>query len=589
MRSAQMTQGEIMRAFTCWAAAALFLASGVGSPAWTQQLPAARQPVPPPAAVEPAAESIPTRLMSFGVPFTVSAQDPLPQEVQLYVSGDRGVTWSLYGRKRPAANMAPEESEFPFRAARDGLYWFALRTIDRSGHARPDGPLQPELKVLVDTTPPQLELNANVGAAGELATSWKIYDQHLAYESFKLEYQPAGPATSAPAWQSVAVELPRDGALRTLLTGNTSWWAKTDAAAIDVRAEVRDTAGNVTVVNRRVNLPRVAKQPDQNKTAQPPAYDPFTRPAQSRGELAAPPSVPPNSDLASTPWPADNEASGLAQGNSRPAPASTTRGGQFRSDVVGFRPPSSPVNPSTADQAIEPSAVPASGVRTAKENILPRMTNSRRFNLRYDVDTVGPSGVASVELWATRDGGRTWNSWGADPDRTSPYVVDVDEDGVYGFRVVIANGEGLAGHPPQPGDAADIWVGVDTTLPTARIVSAPFGIGPYAGHLTINWEAADDHLRERPVALLFSETADGAWQTIAAGLSNTGQYQWRVDARVPRQVYLRLEVRDEAGNVGFDQLARPISVEALVPKGRILDFQPISVPDREAFRPRSIR
>jgi hypothetical protein len=37
---------------------------------------------------------------------------------------------------------------------------------------------------------------------------------------------------------------------------------------------------------------------------------------------------------------------------------------------------------------------------------------------------------------------------------------------------------------------------------------------------------------------------------------------------------LRLEVRDDAGNIAIDQLSEPIKVEGLEPKGQIRGFSP---------------
>ena len=50
----------------------------------------------------------------------------------------------------------------------------------------------------------------------------------------------------------------------------------------------------------------------------------------------------------------------------------------------------------------------------------PRMVNSRTFELEYDVDSVGPSGIGRVELWGTRDGGQTWRRFTVDSDKRSP-------------------------------------------------------------------------------------------------------------------------------------------------------------------------
>ncbi|MCO6457335.1 MAG: hypothetical protein J5I93_18710, partial [Pirellulaceae bacterium] len=205
----------------------------------------------------------------------------------------------------------------------------------------------------------------------------------------------------------------------------------------------------------------------------------------------------------------------------------------------------------------------------------PRLTNSRRFGLEYDVDAVGPQGVASVELWTTTDGGQTWSLWGQDADRVSPFDVEVDAEGIYGFRVVIVGNSGLAGRAPRSGDLADIWVAVDATAPQGRLTSASYGQGAEAGHLLIQWEADDDWLAPRPITLLFSDQLDGPWTTLASGLPNDGRYAWKADPRVPRKIYLRMEVRDEAGNVGTYQLSDPISADGLTPRGRIRGIRPL--------------
>src|SRR5262249_5772566 len=119
-------------------------------------------------------------------------------------------------------------------------------------------------------------------------------------------------------------------------------------------------------------------------------------------------------------------------------------------------------------EEIRPAPQPAESVEapTAQR---PRLTNSRRFSLEYDIQTVGPGGVSAVELWGTTDGGRTWVKWGSDPDKSSPFDIEVNHEAVYGFRIVVVGKNGLATTTPQPGDAADMWVGVDLTRPTAKL------------------------------------------------------------------------------------------------------------------------
>jgi hypothetical protein len=239
--------------------------------------------------------------------------------------------------------------------------------------------------------------------------------------------------------------------------------------------------------------------------------------------------------------------------------------------------------------APEPPATPIETAPPTAESILtpqgsrPRLTSSRRFSLDYDVEAVGPEGVADVELWGTSDAGRTWVKWGSDPDKQSPFDVEVNGEALYGFKVVIVGKSGLASHAPRAGDAADIWVGIDLTRPAARLVSAAYGQGEAAGKLDIRWEATDANLTSRPVTLTICDRPDGAFTPIAAGLPNSGQYYWEFDPRSPRNIFLRLEVRDEAGNVAIDQLTEPIRIEGLQPKGRIRGFMPAGSPG-EAFR-----
>jgi hypothetical protein len=203
----------------------------------------------------------------------------------------------------------------------------------------------------------------------------------------------------------------------------------------------------------------------------------------------------------------------------------------------------------------------------------PRMVASRAFELEYEIDSVGPSGIGKVELWGTRDGGKSWAVVGVDPDNRSPLPVTLDGEGVFGFRVVVQSGSGLGGRTPVEGDMPDIWIGVDLTKPTARIVGAT--VSAEAGELVIGWEAADDVLDARPIALFFSSTPGGPWTPIAAGLENTLGYRWRLDHRVPDKIYLRLEVRDEAGNVGTFETPQPVALDRHRPEGRIRGVRPI--------------
>jgi hypothetical protein len=84
-------------------------------------------------------------------------------QAQLVISTDRGAHWQVY------KSAATTDKQFMFRAGGDGEYWFAIRTVDRSGRARPPMVSGPGLRVLVDTKQPVLKLSAEQDRDGQVA------------------------------------------------------------------------------------------------------------------------------------------------------------------------------------------------------------------------------------------------------------------------------------------------------------------------------------------------------------------------------------------------------------------------------------
>lgn len=374
-----------------------------------------------------------TRQPVFALPFSVDPTTDAarqPVEVQLHVSLDRGAHWQVY------AKAPPTQKHFMFRAGEDGEYWFAIRTIDRSGQARPETITGPGMRVRVDTQSPVVKA------------------------------KPEPPKTQI---------------------------AEKPVPAADEPAAAEPKGSVAIAINPAIGKRYVAS----NKHS-------------SSAEIA----------------------SGLPPGER------------------------------------------------------PRMVNSRLFELEYDIDSVGPSGIGRVELWGTRDAGKTWRSFTLDNDNRSPLLVNVEDEGVYGFCVVVTNGAGLGGQSPKAGDLPDLWVGIDLTKPTARIVSGRQGVDGEAGQLIISWQADDRTLAARPVALSFSQSRTGPWLPIASGLENTGRYAWTIDGRTPAQFYLRLEVRDEAGNVGTHETTEPIAIDQSRPTIRVRDIRPVNQASARSTQPR---
>jgi hypothetical protein len=613
-----------------------------------------------------------TKQVEIEVPFSVKASttaDAGPASVRIYVSWDSGANWHLYQEKRP------EEGKFRFRAKQDGEFWFATQTVDGVGRsAGRQTPTAPQLRLVVDTQTPEVQVTASPTADGKVAVNWSATDPHLNATTLKIEYQDA---SGVGPWQSV-LSVPASPTAPGQCAGKISMAPTSSTGAINLRAEISDAAGNVAYFSQRVTLARAAggarpgaaplavadsaatpwpadqgtsptpssqsaaisDSPDsvgsepsslaampqhlpvasstQPSVAGRPSFDalpsPKTAPPDSHPELGS--AYPPGrrNGISASPATSSIEPRLPFQspgdiGNPRklaPDPGILPAPIDRREELQqGFTPPSANASPTPASEAlptpsreragggarmspepINPQRPGGSGDMTVEETLpgRPRMTNTRRFSLEYDVETVGPEGLSDVELWGTVDGGQNWSKWGSDPDKASPFDVEVNGEGVFGYRVVIVGNNGLASNTPQAGDTADIWVGVDQTKPTARLTAAAYGSGAHAGKLEIRWEASDTNLSARPITLSMSDRAEGPFRPIAAGLPNAGQYFWEFDPRSPRQIFLRLEVRDDAGNMTIDQLVEPIQVEGLAPKGRIRGFAPAAETGQVPFR-----
>lgn len=410
---------------------------------------------------------------AFAIPVQVAAGDPEVAEVRLYCSTDAGRTWQLRNRAQP-----PLEN-FEFTATDDREYWFLVRTADANGRES-SGSQDPELKVVVDTTPPQLELQADHRPTGECIVAWKIGDSAADADTLKLQYRAAGET----AWSDVVASRTKkqgdgDGAAGTL-----EWLPPGGVSQFTLRIEAADLAGNKA--SKEIQL----------------GNDP---------QVAAPATVAATATIPAAP-------------------------------------------PSAASAALTMPAPP-------RDPALPLYVNSLSFELDYDVDRVPASSIEKVELYGTRDDGINWIKLGVDADRRSPCTVNVEHEGRYGFAIVVEAAGGASGRAPREGETPEIRVIVDLTTPKARLTTAepdPTGV---AGSLKINWQASDQYLGPKAVSLAYSSSAHGPWLPLALGVPNDGGRLCSFDQQAPDNVYLRLEVRDEAGNLGAFSTTTPIPIE----------------------------
>ncbi len=234
-------------------------------------------------------------------------------------------------------------------------------------------------------------------------------------------------------------------------------------------------------------------------------------------------------------------------------------------------------NPS-ASQPMQPAQqLPATNEEFGMSN--PFCCRSQTFSLDYSVEALGGNALSEVELWGTEDNGRTWEKWGADPDRVSPFDVKVGNDGLFGFRMVLVSAGGTVLGHPKPGEDADAWIRVDTEAPVCKITRAIYGVGSEAGMLVIDYTCTDADLADESLSLSWSPSPEGPWTLAASNMKNTGLYLWKAEAALPSRVYLKLEAVDKSGNTGVHRLELPIDTKGLAPRGRIQGIRPIVSPN----------
>ena len=488
---------------------------------------------------------------SFRIPITIEPEDRrLLKEVQLWVSEDSGQHWKQTGV------TAPDHPTFAYRASRDGEFWFAARTIDVKGQAFPgEGvEVEPSLKVVVDTVPPALTVQRDGRRGSFVSVRWEARDEHLDLSSLVVEYQVVG----GRDWRQVPIR-------RRALIGSENW----DAGTVDplkVRASIGDKAGNVATFGLNVpeGIPTRESMPN-NDAPEFSSTPPITK--ISSGSALPPPIDAP----ASLPGASDPPPFTFRPSNPSTAAAASPRAADAapavnEADIFG--------GPSSAPTAGGNTSAPVQPAGSEGGTIL---VGTPRFPLQYAVEDAGPNGPATVELWATPDGGRTWLRRGEDPDKTSPFMVDLGGEGTFGLRTVARAASGLGDQPPAPGDAPEVWVEVDSTAPQVQLSTPVAGTGANTGKVAIFWRASDLHLAAKPIQISWRPDQQGArWQAVTEPMENTGKFVWNVPMDVPPRFQIRVDAVDSVGNRGYAETpdSAPVVVDRAKPKSRIIGLDP---------------
>lgn len=443
------------------------------------------------------------------------------KELMLYKSIDQGRTWEIQAR------ATPDKTGFEIRNFADGLYYFSIAVIDRAGKPDPADVYKAPVgqKILIDTQKPALGLTVE-RTGDDVGVSYTIQEERPDRESVKLEYKVG--EGSGGVWTPLPIQFASRGFHR---------FRPATAGPVTVRLSMRDLATNEATEEKTV-APAIKLDPRMQLT------NGTDLPAPFPGPPTPPPSPP---SPGPTPLPLTKS---LATSQQPPPPAA-------REDApYGFNTPRGSLPPL-------------------------QIVNKREVKLGFDVTRFGPSGLGAVDVYVTTDEGAHWDKTQGAPNVTMPVTpetrsgspvqgsvtVSLPKDGVvYGFHLDVKSRSGISKGPPKSGDVPQVRIELDTINPEAELYE-PRPDPARHDCLVLMWKAGDRNLAANPVSIEWAAQPQGPWLFIGEQqLPNTGNYLWQIGENTPPRVYLKLTVRDTAGNSATAVTPTPVMIDLTPPE-----------------------
>ena len=519
------------------------------------------------------------------------------REMLLYVSTDQGRNWTQADR------VTPEKTGFTFYAPKDGVYWLRVAQVTKAGVQTPDDKAlmssQPKMIMIVDTLKPIIRSLDVQRDGDDIYVKWDVQEDNPDRDGLSILYQVKDSLDGK--WTAAPVQTPE-------LKSQMKFRPATREPLV-VRLTVRDLAKNESYAPREVAggvaaasyNPPAAPQPGVSPTPTLPFEMPLPQKPMEPMPVAPPVMPPPPSVLnplthrVQSPTPV---SMGAPPTFAEPAPTEKViADSRFPPQPVSVKPapvvappPTAGGLPPTLDTMF--SAKPVAPPRKPLPEL--KYVKGHQVTLQYEVKRVGPSGVGGLQIWLTKDDGETWKPYAEVQDVQNDVTVGRQErtfdfrdesdapftDGVYGLILVVKNRAGL-GRTPKAGDVPEIRVEIDTKAPVAQLYK-PMPDPQRPDHVLLKWFADDKNLSAAPITLEYAEKRDGTWLPIQTDLENRGHYQnkqvsgdfsWKVPANFPVQVYLRLRVRDKAGNESVAVSAAPEFLDLTEPEGVLIGVQ----------------
>jgi hypothetical protein len=526
------------------------------------------------------------RKLQIGIDFKPERKKDI-RYVVLYASRDQGSTWDLVAQQPPSATA------FTFTAPNDGVYWLNMVVTYLDGKSDPPDItlVPPAQKLIIDTVKPVVKIASSQKIGDEVSVEWTVEDKNANDASTRVFYR--SPSGDPSAWETVPPEN---------MTKRSARFTPTVLGPMLVQVVTADLAGNIGSATREVvaasatsgtpigvGAPPVQPKPAGSETAplapatltsgvgEPMSLNPMTPPAVSPGGPVAPamPTMTREQPMAMVPIQPSQPLANSQQPAMTPAPTMP----------IVVDPPQRPIAVSGGTGT---GLVPATTVPQAAPEVTPlQYSKSPRFDLGYQLEA-GPSGVTRVDLYVTRDDGKSWTRWSTHDGRESPLKVVLDTrfntelEGEYGFKLVPVSGAGLSEGAPLAGTSPEARVLVDTAPPVIKVYQ-PTADPTQKNTLVLHWEATDKNLGKDPIAIEYSESVNGPWKPVtnhesvvqvAVGapnrVANTGQYAWQLPATLATpKVFLRFTAWDLAGNKSEVTTPNAVLVDLTKPKARV--------------------
>jgi hypothetical protein len=467
------------------------------------------------------------------------------QKVLLYVSRDQGQTWGLEG------TALPDQDSFTFAAKDDGVYWCKIQTVFANGQKVPPDVTRspPDQRLFLDGTPPVVRVSAK-RTGDEVEAEWNVEEKFPDESNLLIRYKATD--TADGAWVAVPYTPSAKRAVR---------FKPLTPGPIALEVIAKDLVGNAAA--GRADVGTVVVAASATTGSGPPVKPVSNEQIVVPGMMATAPTPAPVTPQPITVPPLSTPP--VASPSPAPAPVITA-------------PHSEPVPVAvTSTDAVAP-AIPAV-----------KPINLTRFDLSYSV-TAGPAGVSGIDLWVTRDDGRTWRKWSRHDGKDSVIKVVLDTrdnpqvEGPYGFRLVPESGSRVADAAPTSGTAPEFRVVVDVTAPTVRVYE-PAAHPDRPDVVVLRWKATDANFGREPIALEWAESQTGPWRPVNAAdsvavvggiapaaprMANAGEFGWRLpgDLATPK-VFLKFTAWDEAGNKTEAVTKDPILVDLTRPRASI--------------------